>query len=310
MALLRTFVGLVNSNSFQSDTRSNSMHRSQLASTLSIALLTFSLGSAFSPSRAEAAVFMNMNFDSQNVGDPINTTWPSAPSPETNAYATGGFPVSGPYTGSDTVVDLPGLSKAVLMSTDQAGTGANYMDTQFLVAGNQISLNFDIRMVSQAAGGYDQAVGPNTVNGQSFAINAFALDCTCIFRFIATPTSTTTGVFGMRNNTDGDLIPFGAYTVGTDYHVSIVADYVTNTVNASVSGVGTLTNLPFTSPEPVTGGMEEFFFFQNGLDGSSNQVALDNIVGATIPEPASAIIWSLVAVIGLGVGWWKRRRTA
>ena len=220
-----------------------------------LAAVVVSLG-LLAPCVATASPFLNINFDSQNNGDPINTTTPSAPSPEVDAYSTGGFPDTGPYTGTNTVVSPAGLSKANLMSTNQGGTGSNFMDTQFLVTGNQISLDFDIRMVAQSATGYPQT-GTTTPNGQSFAINAFALDSNRVFRFAATPTSATTGEFGVRNNTDGDLIPIGAYALGDDHHVSIVANYVTNTVDVSVSGVGSLTNLPFVSAEPVNGGMEE-----------------------------------------------------
>lgn len=283
------------------------MSRSNFALTFSIALVTLSLGLPLAPSSADAAVFVNMNFDSQNVGEQITTTTPSAPSPVINAYATGGFPDVGPYTGTNTVVSPLGLAKAVLMSTSQAGIGANWMDTQFLASGDKISLDFDIRMVAQAASGYPQVGGPNSLNGQLFAIQAFALDTNRVWRFAATPTSATTGEFGMRNNTDGDLISIGAYNVGDDHHVSILANYLTNTVDVSVSGVGTLTNLPFVTAQPLNGGMSEFFFFQNGLDGSDNQVALDNIVGATVPEPASLAIWSGL-IVAAAVVHRRRRR--
>jgi hypothetical protein len=275
------------------------MNRTNIVLNCSFAFVAFWLGTALAPASTLAAVFLNMNFDSQSDGEPIITTTPSAPSPEVNAYATGGFPDMGAYTGTNTVYSSAGLSKAVLMSTDQAGTGSNYMDTQFLVTGSEIRLDFDIRIVAQSAGGYPQSA-TNTPNGQLFAINAFALDSNRVWRFAATPTDATTGEFGMRNNTDGDLIPIGSYNVGDVYHVSILANYLSDLVDVSVSGIGTLNNLPFVSPQPINGGMEEFFFFQNGIEGADNQVALDNIVGATVPEPISIAIWSgLIVVAGV-----------
>jgi hypothetical protein len=256
---------------------------------------------------ATADVFLNMNFNSQANGAPITTTFPSAPSPVLNAYATGGFPDVGPYTGTNTVTSAGGLDHAALMSTDQGGIGANYIDTQFLVTGNYIQLDFDIRVVSQTGGPYPQD-SANYPNGQLFAIQGFTLDSQRAFRFAITPIDATTGVFGMRNNTDGDLIPIGNYKVGNDYHVTILSNYLTNTVDTTVSGVGSLLNLPFVNPQPVDGGMEEFFFFQNNNQGSLNQIALDNIVGqtfASVPEPSS------IALFGMGmtlVGGIIRRR--
>ena len=32
--------------------------------------------------------------------------------------------------------------------------------------------------------------------------------------------------------------------------------------------------------------------------------------GSTVPEPATLIIWSLLGALGIGVGWWRRRKAA
>lgn len=269
----------------------------------------FCAGLWLAHSVASAGVFMNINFDGQNVGDPINTTYPLAPSPVTDAYATEGFPDTPPYTGTNTVYSAVGLNKAALMSTNQGGTGANYIDTQFLVTGNIITLDFDIQIVAQTLGVYPQGA-PNTPNGQLFVINAFALDSSRVFRFAATPSSPTQGFFAMRNNTDGDLIHIGAnYDVGTTYHVSVLANYLTNTVDVSVSGIGSLNNLPFIAPQAANGGMEEYFIFQNNIEGFLNQVALDNIVGQTlpaVPEPSSMAVLSIGLLSMIGIA--RRRR--
>ena len=46
--------------------------------------------------------------------------------------------------------------------------------------------------------------------------------------------------------------------------------------------------------QPLNGGMAEFFFFQNGIEGLTNQVAVDNIVG--VPEPSSLVLAGLTAL--------------
>lgn len=268
------------------------------------------------PDQSQAGIFLDLNFDGDVVGNPIPTSFPSVdPIPIHRAYATNGFPDVGPYNGSTTVVSsIGGMTNAALMSTSQAGTGANYIDTQFLVSGDQISLSFDLRIVTQNNDIYPQAgLTDGAANhGQLFVIQAFALDSNRVFRFVVAPTSSSGGVLAMRDNLAGDLIPIGNYAVGTDYHVSILADYLTKTVDASVSGVGSLL-VPFVSSAPTTVGMSEFFIFQNNNsspNGNLNQVALDNIVGATldapVPEPSTMVIFAIGTVCCAGFA--RRRR--
>lgn len=260
------------------------------------------------PDRSEAGIFLDMNFNSETLGSPIMTTAPATENPELHAYSTGGFPALG-YNGSNKVVN-EGFNHAVRMFTNQAGTGANFIDTQFaVVSADIVTLDFDIRIAAQSNGLYPQDAA-HAPNGQMFAINAFAWNTpNRVFRFAAAPTSGSTGIFGMRDNAGGDLITLGQYNVGDDYHVSIVANYLTGTVDASVSElisgnlVGSLNGLQFVDGWPGTFGMSEFFIFQNnvgspeGAPSADNIVLLDNLVGATldapVPEPSSLAIFAI-----------------
>jgi hypothetical protein len=265
------------------------------------------------PAPVSAGVFLDINFTGQTDGNSVATSLPG-PLPITDPYALGGFPNAYPtFTGTTTVTNTHGFSNGALMSTAQGGTGANYMDTQFLVSAPVITLNFDINVltipVNQTS---DGQVVPGAPNGQAFVINAFTLNSDRIWRFIVTPDANGF-LFGMRANAPtGDMTPLGAgpYNLGQTYHVSIAANYLTNTVNAYIDGVLLGNNLPFTTPVAANAGMEEFFFFQNGVEGVDNQVILDNIVAttATVPEPGSLAVWSLVAGI-FGVGAVRRRRS-
>jgi len=266
------------------------------------------------PGQSQAGVFLDMNFNNEVLGEPIQTTSPLTESPELHAYSTGGFPDVGAYNGTNTVVNDGNFSNAVRMFTNQGATGANFIDTQFaVISADIVTLDFDLRIVDQSNVVYPQATAHAPL-GQLFAINAYAWNTPSrVFRFIAAPTSETSGIFGMRDNAGGDIIEIGAYTVGTDYHVSIFANYLTGTVDASVSGVGTRTGLSFVDSWPGTYGMSEFFIFQNNVAGERNEILLDNIVGATaavVPEPSSLAIFalgSLCCCVGLAR---RRERSA
>jgi len=271
---------------------------------LFVTFVALAMGLWLSSTTATAAPFLNINFDSQNLGDPIATSFPSVPPyPITVAYGTGGFPDTPPYAGTNIVASPPGLSKAALMSTTQGGIGANYVDTQFLITNPVISFDVDINVVDVPTTGLPQATA-SAPDGQAFVIQAFALDSNRVWRFAVTPTGDTTGEFAMRNNTDGDLITFASYTEGEAYHLSIVSNYATNTVDVFLNGNPALTGLPFITAQPLNGGMAEFFFFQNGIEGLTNQVAVDNIVG--VPEPSSLVLAGLAAT-ALAIAGRRRR---
>jgi hypothetical protein len=264
------------------------------------------------PSPAAAGVFLDINFDGQTDGNSVATNT-STTLPITDPYALGGFPDMGPYNGTTTVTNTNGFSNGGLMSTSQGGIGANYLDTQFLVSAQLITLNFDINVlgIPGFSAGLGQSV-PGALGGQAFAINAFTETSDRIWRFIVAPQADGSVMFGMRaNDVDGSLIPLGTgpYNLGQTYHVSIAANYVSNTVDVSVDGTPLASGLAFTASVPVSAGMSEFFIFQNGVEGVSNQIILDNIVATTaaVPEPGSVAVWSLVAGI-FGIGGLRRRR--
>ncbi len=81
--------------------------------------------------KSSAQLVADYNFDSLTVGSAIPTTNPNVDTyPQQTVYAVGGYPNdldvsdSNPLTGSVTVQNVGTMSKAALMSTTQAGTGA------------------------------------------------------------------------------------------------------------------------------------------------------------------------------------------
>jgi hypothetical protein len=279
---------------------SNRRSLSQAFSTLFLATVClFFTGTA---QKSSAQLVADYNFDSLTVGSALPTTAPGVDSyPQHTVYAVGGFPDSGPLTGSATVQDVGTMSKAALMSTTQGGTGALYIDTQMLFAGPTLSLSFDIDVVTTPTTGLPQG-GVGAPNGQAFAIQVFGLDSQRILRFAASPTSATGGDFGYRlPGLSGDLVSFGSYTHGETHHVDINADFGTSLMNISLDGIQVVTGAALVNPGT---GVSEVFMFQNGVEGVANQVALDNIV-VTVPEPATM---TLVGASLMGLLMAIRRR--
>jgi hypothetical protein len=248
---------------------------------------------------ASAQTITDFNFDSLTIGQNIPVTFPGVdPFPQHTVYAVGGFPNDGPellqgdpgLTGSVTVQNVGTLSKAALMSTTQAGTGALFIDTQFLAGGPTFDLSFDIDVVDVPTTGLAQA-GVGAPDGQAFAINVFGLDSNRLFRFAVSPTSATTGTFGYRlPGPDGDLATFGAYTEGETHHVSFHTDFGASNFDVFLDGSQVVNNAALLSPGT---GVSELFIFQNGVDGVTNSVALDNIhasIGQVTPEPSSIVL--------------------
>jgi hypothetical protein len=261
---------------------------------------------AVNPRESSAQVVGDYNFDSLTLGSPIPTTYPAVDSyPQHTVYAVGGYPndldpdTSNPLTGSVTVQNVGTMSKAALMSTTQAGTGALYIDTQMLASGSTISLSFDIDVVATPSSGLAQS-GVGAPNGQAFAINVFGLDSARLFRFAVSPTSASGGDFGYRlPGSSGDLVSFGSYTDGQTHHVDISADLTSSTMDISLDGTQVVTDAALLAPAT---GVSEVFMFQNGVDGQANQIGLDNVVVA-VPEPSTCAM----AVVGLGMLFASRR---
>jgi hypothetical protein len=256
--------------------------------------------------RCSAQYVGDYNFDTVPLGSPIPTTYPAVDSyPQHTVYAVGGFPndldpsPGNPLTGTVTAQNVGTMSKAALMSTTQAGTGALYIDTQMLASGPTLTLSFDIDVVATPSTGLPQS-GVGAPNGQAFAINVFGLDSARLFRFAVSPTSATGGDFGYRlPGGSGDLVTFGSYTDGETHHVAIVADLTLSTMDISLDGVQVVNDAALLAPGT---GVSEVFMFQNGVDGQLNQVGLDNIL-VSVPEPSSCAL----ALGGLGVLLASRR---
>lgn len=248
------------------------------------------------------------NFDSSPIGSPIPTTYPAVDTyPQHTVYAVGGNPndndpsPTNPLTGTVTVQNEGTMSKAALMSTTQAGTGALYIDTQMIASGTALSFSFDIDVLTTPIAGLPQS-GVGAPNGQAFAINVFGLDSARLIRFAVSPTSATGGDFGYRlPGANGDLATFGSYTLGETHHVAISADLSLGTMDISLDGTQVVNNAAVLAPGT---GVEEFFMFQNGVDGQTNQIALDNIKVSVVPEPSP---WT-IALGGLGLFAVLRRR--
>ena len=268
-----------------------------LTTLLVVTVFAFFAGTA---QKCSAQLVANYNFDSLTVGAALPTTAPGVDSyPQHTVYSVGGFPnddipsITNLLTGTATVQNVGTMSKAALMSTTQAGTGALFIDTQMLASGPTLSLSFDIDVVTTPTSGLAQS-GVGAPNGQAFAINVFGLDTLRILRFAVSPTSATGGDFGYRlPGGSGDLVSFGSYTNGDTHHVDITADFGTSLMNISLDGVQVVTGAALVNPGT---GVSEVFMFQNGVDGVANQVALDNIVVA-VPEPST---WAM-ALGGLGM---------
>ncbi len=46
------------------------------------------------------------------------------------------------------------------------------------------------------------------------------------------------------------------------------------------------------------------------LLGAAGQkyIGLDNVDVVAVPEPASLVLWSVLGMVGVGYGWWRKRR--
>lgn len=249
----------------------------------------------------------NFNWDGVPLGSPVPTTTPGVdPYPQSTIYSVGGFPDSGPVTGTAVVQNYLSLSNAAIMSTTQGGTGAFFMDTQMLFPGSAFRFSFDIAVITTPTSGLPQA-GVGAPNGQAFAINVFGLDIQRYLRFAVAPNGAGGGDFAYRlPGAAGDLQSFGSYLNGEIHHIDIVADLFAGEVSIDLDGARVVTGAALVSATPSTG-LSEVFMFQNGVEGQLNQIALDNVQITAIPEPASYAAG--VGALACAVWFARRRRT-
>jgi hypothetical protein len=205
------------------------------------------------------------------------------------------------------------MSKAAILATssNNGEVGALYMDTSLGFSAKTFNLSFDISTLAAPAtataqGLYSLNGGTDKV-GVLFGLRTYeSTTSQWAVSFAIAPTSTSGGVFGLRDSTNSKLYSFGTYTNGQKYRISLVSDYITGTVNAYVNGVLGYTGFPMrTGAISGTPNTSELFIYFNGENGLSNQVAIDNINACMVPEP-SAI--TLLSIAGLGLLLFARRR--
>ena len=225
------------------------------------------------------------------LGSTPPTTTPGVdPIPQTTLYSIGGFPDFGNYSGTVTVQNALTIggqpARGAVMTTSQGGTGAQYLDTQFLVTTQLALIQFDLNVQQMPATGLPQAV-PGAPNGQAFAVNVFGLDSLRLFRFAVTPNSAGGGDFGIRDPSapGGDILPLGSFTLGATHHFQFLINFTAGTVSVYVDDQFKTTQALLN---PGTG-LSEIFMFQNGVEGATNQVVIGNIQ-TLIPEPGTVAL--------------------
>lgn len=237
-------------------------------------------------------IITNFNFAGVPLGSRPPTTFPSVdPIPQSTLYSIGGFPDTGPVTGTVFVQNALTIAgqpaRGAVMTTTQGGTGAQYLDTQFLVTAPLALIQFDLNVMQMPATGLPQPA-PGALNGQAFAVNVFGLDSLRLFRFAVTPTSATGGDFGIRlPDGPGTILPFGSFTLGETHHFQFLLNFSAGTVSVYMDGQFETTQALLNPGS----GISEIFMFQNGVEGITNQIAIGNIM-TTVPEPGTtAALW-------------------
>jgi hypothetical protein len=259
------------------------------------------------PYAASAAPFMNIAFDADTIGNqPATST--TITHPITKPWAIGGYTATTsdnpptPANGALVVGNADEMVQGAILTTNAANPvlGALWLDTNgFNVVGQQIRLSFDVNILSAPTIATTQPKllngGPATA-GIVLGMNAFTSTSAPAFRFAAAPTSAGGGVFAFRSPDNSSLNAFFNYVEGETYNVEMIADYDTGTVDAFVDGVLAANDFAFWNAGAPIIGTSEFFFHVNGELGSFNTVAIDNIVAAVVPEPASLAMAGLAAL--------------
>jgi hypothetical protein len=270
------------------------------------------------PSPVRAAVTIGITFEGDTPGSAPGVN-PTPGNPMTQPSAIGGYDpnyASPPTPASGTILvgNPSGASKEAVLTTNSANAelGALWMDVNgFNITGQKLAASFDINVLAAPTNATSQPkiLGGGTA-GILLGLNVFTSSDQgndWAFRFAAAPTSANGGVFAFRSPDNLALVPFFSYVEGTQYAISILADYSTGKLNAYVNGTPLLTGYSFWGGGRTNVATNEMFFHLNGEGGFSNSVALDNINAAAVPEPTTLVVWSLVGICISAFAW--RRST-
>ena len=166
--------------------------------------------------------------------------------------------------------------KSIVMTTTETappdGGAPLYFDTApiNLVTTDSLSVSFAVDLVS------NEGVTTNAFNNAAFAANIFT-EYTSATRFVASPTSTTGGVFGLTK-ADGSLFTVGTYNNDTFYNIDVNLNFLSQTATLGINGVES-DPIGFRNTFATTPQLTEVFFYQ----------------GASVPEPSTMVL------AGLGV---------
>jgi hypothetical protein len=286
------------------------------------ALMVLAVGLGFSPASAWASIDINFEGDTPGSAPGVNLV---PGNPMTQPSAIGGYDpnyASPPSAASGTIVvgnPSGGSNEAVLTSVPTNGElGALWVDVNgFNLSAQQVQMSFDVNILDAptTATAQPKALSTGGTAGILLGMNTFVTSPDFVgvlpsFRFAAAPTSATGGVFAFRSPDNSTLIPFFNYTEGEQHYVSIIADYSTGTLDAFVDGVLSLPGFAFWTSGASAVTTSEYFFHLNGELGNANQVALDNIASAALPEPSMLMVWSLLGAAAIGAAWQAKPRAA
>ncbi len=255
-----------------------------------------------------SAAIINVNFDGDTIGAAPQVA-PIATDNVTHPYGIGSY---GTPAGTVLVGDVPGMSKGAILSTEAANStlGGAWLDVNgFTLAGPQQSMSFDLNILAAPT---LATVQPKVLDGGAprgilLGMNAFTTISTPAFMFAVVPTIESGGIFGFRSPDNTAVNSFFSYSEGTTYRVRIDSDFSTGLLDAYIDGVKLLSGYAFWTSGNSSLGTSEYFFFLNGEAGFNNSAAIDNINGATTPEPSS------IALLAMAVGAipaFRRRRKA
>ncbi len=171
------------------------------------------------------------------------------------------------------------------LTSNNAEVGAVTMDTGLSTQANLVSLFFDIKVLSQAAAGYDQAFGgAQTLGGVRIVQNGIFAES-----FQLMPTSATTGTFAFRNASNTGVQTIGTYDTNTLYHIQLDADYTAGIANAYINGALAYSGYPLRAGTGPGGTTSEIFVYLNGAAGSDvhNSFQIGDTAAVPIPSTAS-----------------------